>query len=143
MPIHGNDDEELRVAGIGALSSGPEDFYLISSQLVVDGADQLPGSIVDIDPAAVHVVGLRHTVGNRDPRSFGDPIGVWRTCTTVYNETDRKPVSPGFDTEQADGGQGGGLSEINVGKITKPTQFRIKLWANQSQLASPPASTYW
>jgi len=129
--------------GARIIGSGSEDFYLISDQPVVDGADQLPGATIDIDPTLVHVVGLRHTVGNYDPRSFGDPIGVWRTCTTVYNETDGKPVSPGYDTEQADGGQGGGLSEIKVGKITKPTTFRITLWANQAQFAAPPASTYW
>lgn len=125
------------------ISSGPEDFYLISSQLVVDGANQSPGSTIDVDPTTVHIVGLRHTVGNNDPFSIGDITGWWRTCTTVYNETDKAPVSPGFDTEEAQGGSGGGLSEVNVGKITKPTTFRIKLWANQAHTASPPASTYW
>ena len=126
-----------------AIGSGPEDFYLISSQLVVDGKDVLAGATVEVDPAKVHVVGLRHTIGNNDPRSWGDPIGVWRACNTVYNETDGKPVSPGYDTEQADGGQGGGLGEVNVGKITKSTRFRIKLWANQNDSASPPSSSYW
>jgi len=138
--IRRGEEEQIHISSI---ASGPEDFSLASSQLIVDGVDRSPGATVDVDPTKSHVVGLRHTVYNADPRSLGDPIGVWRTCTTVYNETDMQPVSPGYDTEQADGGVGGGLSEINVGKISKPTTFRIKLWANQAQFASPPPSSSW
>lgn len=127
------------------ISSGPEDFYLISDQLVVNGEDQSPGVPIYVDPTKVNVVGLRHTVGNRDPFSFGDPLGNWCTCTTVYNETDKHTVSPGYDSENAQGGSGGGLSEVNVGKITKPTTFRVKLWANQALTArdNPPPPSYW
>lgn len=132
--------ERERVSG---MPSGPDDFYLISSQLVVNGLNYADGATIAVDPTKVNVGGLRHTVGNNDPRSLGDPIGVWRTCTTVYDKTHSHGVSPGYDTEQADGGNGGGLSKVNVGKITTPTTFRIKLWANQNDGAPPPPASSW
>jgi len=120
--------------------SGPEDFYLISSQLHVDDRLVSPNT-VQVDPERSHKIGLKHTVGNRDPRSAGDPFGWWRTCTAVYNETDRRAVKA--DTCEASGGSGGGTSHIDVGRITKPTRFRIKLWANQAHTAGPLPQGYW
>lgn len=124
------------------IGSGPEDFSLDYANLYVDGTPVLSGQIVEVDPETAHELMLEHNVLNADPRSWGDPIGVWRTCTTVYNVTDKVTVKA--VTAQADGGAGGGRPKINVGKISKPIiTFRIKLWANQNDGAVPPPSSYW
>lgn len=123
------------------IASGPEDFSLGYANLFVDNAPVLSGETVEVDPETSHVLKLAHQVLNADPRSWGDPIGVWRTCTTIFNVTNNTPVVA--ITAQADGGSGGGNAQKNVGVITKPTIFRIKLWANQNDGAVPPASNYW
>jgi len=123
------------------IGSGPEDFSLNYANLYVDNTPVASGEEVDVDPETSHQLKLQHSVLNADPRSWGDPIGVWRTCVTVLNITDNKPV--GSKTAQADGGEGGGNAVLSVGKILKPTTFRVKLWANQNDGAVPPASGYW
>lgn len=123
------------------IGSGPEDFSLDYANLFLDDAPVASGETVEVDPETSHVLKLAHDVLNADPRSFGDPIGVWRTCTTILNVTDN--VAVGAITAQADGSAGGGNAQKNIGVITKPVTFRIKLWANQNDGAVPPASNYW
>jgi hypothetical protein len=123
------------------IGSGPEDFSLDYANLFLDNAPVASGETLEVDPETSHVLKLAHSVLNADPRSLGDPIGVWRTCTTIFNVTDNAPVKA--ITAQADGGSGGGNAQQNVGVITRPITFRIKLWANQNDGAVPPASNYW
>jgi hypothetical protein len=123
------------------IGSGPEDFSLDNDQLYVDDTPVESGEAVYVDPATTHKLYLPHNVLNADPRSLGDPIGVWRTCMTVYNVTDTKAV--GSSTSQADGGAGGGNPSVAVGKISKAITFKVKLWANQNDGAVPPSSAYW
>lgn len=125
----------------GQISSGPEDFSLNYANMYVSGLRVYSGDNVLVDPLVSHIIGLEHSVFNADPRSWGDPIGVWRTCVTIKNITDNVPVNSA--TSQADGGTGGGHPKITVGKISKPITYRIKLWANQNDGATPPASGYW
>jgi hypothetical protein len=123
-----------------AIASTPEDFYLINSKLKVDDTYYSDGDTVYVDPLTDHNVGMWFQIGNKSPSSVGDPLGVWRVCVTVYDETHSKAV--GYAQGDAQGGGTDATKQVNVGKITEPTVFRVKLWANQA-LASPPASSYW
>jgi len=126
-----------------AIAGGPEDFRLLTCQLLLDDEPVTDGSMVAVDPLVDHYLGMSFDIANDSPgfNILEPPPGDWwRVCTTVYNETDRTTV--GFDSvdRRAYGGSGG--TKIKVGKITKPITFRVKLWANQA-LAAPPDSAYW
>jgi len=129
------------------IGSGPEDFTLISAQLYVDDTPVESGDEIEVDPETTHEIRLDHNVANADPRSWGDPIGVWSTCMTVYDVSNNRPL--GSVTCKADGSAGGGRGidapVLNIGRVPGPNPriLRVKCWANQNDNAVPPASNYW
>ena len=130
--------------GIG---SGPEDFWLYNDQLYVDADPVADGATKEVDPEIDHELRLDYDVRNRDPYSWGDPTGSWDTYVSVYNETNASPVGGVSDGHQGEsGGPVGTPNRVPVGRITAPTTFRVKLWANQEYGAgahNPPPQSNW
>jgi hypothetical protein len=123
------------------IGSGPEDFSLIWDQLYINGVPVESGEEVFGDPASQYEMQLGHNVANADPRSLGDPFGVWSTCMTIEDLTNQRAI--GSRTAKADGGAGGGNPVLNIGRITATRTFRVKLWANQNDNAVPPPQSSW
>ena len=120
------------------IKTGPEDFSNASGypKWHVDGTIQ-PDISAEVDPLTSHKIGLKYQINNADPGTFP----LWFACTTVYNVTANKPVNA--EAELSDGTSGGGTSNIGIGIIGGETKYRIKLWANQSELAKFPPDSAW
>ncbi|TET41948.1 MAG: hypothetical protein E3J60_03460 [Dehalococcoidia bacterium] len=122
------------------ISSGPEDFSLLSSDLLVNDQPAAPGDTVEVDALKTSEIEVVYQIANADPRSWGDPIGVWRSCLTVFDVTNNRAIDS--DLEDDSGYGCTDKAGVKVGQINKPTKFRLKIWANQA-LASAPPKSYW
>jgi hypothetical protein len=121
-------------------TSGPEDFSIQQARWWVKDHELVSdGEVVQVDPGVNILIRSYHVINNAECGIF--PLNGWETCFTVKNITDNIPV--GAESNPADGEVGDGDSMVNVGKITKPTQFRLRVWANQDLGAAPPPSSAW
>lgn len=120
------------------MALGPENFSLDSATFYVDAVAVVSGDTVEVDPAVDHTIRARYKIRNEGANLFH----YWECCVTVYDVTNKRAVGSRNDHGQ------GGISDwkdrsIGVGRITKPTAFRIKIWANQDYDALPPPQTSW
>jgi hypothetical protein len=121
--------------------SGPEDFSLDAGdnpKLWLNNEHRLyQGDAVEVDPATAQTLNCDSRILNAEP---GFSL-LWSICTTIYDVTHNRAV--GSKVDNADGGLGQANPTISVGKITTPTQFRVRVWANQAfQAAAPPAADW-
>lgn len=121
----------------GKIAQG--DFARTQNDLYVNGVKRSWGVQIEVDPERNTEIALWWQIRNNNPGLFL----IWKGGFTIYNETGGYPVGKIIKT--CDGEYGGTivLAGVNVGKITTPTTFTIKLWANQSDIATWPPEESW
>jgi len=120
--------------------SGPEDFSLVYAKLWLYNEQQLFNGDAYMVPSTVaQKLNCDHKISNAEC-GFGFEA-AWSTLVTVKDITHN--VAVGYGESPADGEVGQGNPTINLGKITTPTQYRIRVWANQDFGALPPDQSKW
>jgi len=114
----------------GGISGGPEDFSMRSTypRYKVNGVEVDPSQPVIVDPGADTRLGAYYIIDNAEC-GFGLEAW-WSTAISIRDITHNRPVGA-YRDDNANGEVGDGDPWINVGKITEPTEFRIRVWANQ------------
>jgi hypothetical protein len=137
MPLVPQEGQPIQGARI---SNGPEDFSLQYARLYLNNQTQLfTGDVKVVDPTVNQSLNCDHVINNADC-GFGFEA-AWSTLVTIKDITHNTPV--GDKLSNADGEVGQGNPTISLGKVTVPTQYRIRVWANQDFGAAPPPSSQW
>jgi hypothetical protein len=122
------------------MALGPENFQIEVAEFYADDLRIYPGgSAIEIDPAVTHTVGARYKV-----RNVGAGITQWWSCCmTVYDVT--HGIAIGWAVDYGVGGVSDWKERhINVGYITEPTAFRVRIWGNQDYgIDTPPPESKW
>ena len=132
-----------------ALGVGEEFSIVSSSYAIGDGAAQVIEdgySLTNLDPAVTQNLRVECRIHNANP-GFWTP--AWDGAVTVYNMTDQKMVDWKSDTRTLGTPLDPHLNYLNMsqllslGKITKPTNLRINIMANQDANAPQPDVSLW
>ena len=120
------------------MALGPENFSLDFLELYVDNTPVVDGDTVEVDPAISHSIRARYRIANEGASTFH----WWECCMTVFDVT--HVVAKGSRHENGQGWLSTTKDHsVNVGKITEPTEFRVRIWANQDQNAIAPPEGSW
>jgi len=123
-------------------TSGPEDFSLRpGTKLKVNHEEVMdPSQPVIVDPGADTTIGAYYIIDNAEC-GFGFEAW-WSTAISIRDMTHNRPVGA-YRDDNANGEVGDGDPWVNVGKVTEPTEFRIRIWANQDWKAPlMPSANY-
>lgn len=94
--------------------------------ILVGGEDFSDGNVKEIDPTKSHTLNIGWTINNANPGW----APAWDGGASLYNLTDDKEVD--WERSDADGKQGVGWESLVTGAISKPTTFRVNIFANQN-----------
>jgi hypothetical protein len=123
-------------------TSGPEDFSIrVGTKIKVNGDEVLvPTEPVIVDPGADTTLGAYYIIDNAEC-GFGLEAW-WSTAISIRDMTHNRPVGA-YRDDNANGEVGDGNPSVNIGKVTEPTEFRIRIWANQDWKAPlMPSANY-
>ena len=132
-----------------SLGAGEEFSIVSSSYAIGDGAAQAIEdgySLTNLDPAVAQILRVKCRIHNANPSFW---TTMWDGAVTVYNMTDQQMVGWKSDTRTLMTPLDPHLNYLNMsrslslGKITKPTNLRINIMANQDANAPQPDVSLW